>query len=127
MRFSSRTWYLLSLLFFVAAVWFWLRGNEEVAKRNAARKKAAPQTNALPPLRSATVPQTAPSAPAAPGNPIAAVGGAPAPAQAAAVPSRDRFPYRLRNTGQSLDQLGLSETAVLLDNAFIDTASTAPL
>jgi len=29
MRFNSRTWGLLSILLFVAAVWFWLRGNEE--------------------------------------------------------------------------------------------------
>src|SRR5207302_4892935 len=33
------------------------------------------------------------------------------------------FPYRLRNTGRSLDELTRSDRAVLLRNAFIDTAS----
>src|SRR5437867_1636788 len=117
MRLTSRTWYLLSLLFFVAAVWFWLRGNEEVAKRNAAMKKAAPQSNALPPLKSTAVAQVTQSLPTTSGpSPVGAAGTTTTTATAAA---RDRFPYRLRNTDQSLDRLGLSDTAVLLDNAFI--------
>ncbi len=126
MRFNSRTWYLLSLLLFVAAVWFWLRGNEEVAKRDAAKKKAAPQGHALPQLKSILVnpPQSASPAAAGGQGTGGGAGGPAGPVVAAA--SRDRFPYRLRNTDQTLDQLGLSDTAVLLDNAFIDTANRTP-
>lgn len=126
MRFSSRTWFLLSALLFVAAVWFWLRGNEEVAKRDAARKSASGQGTNLPQFKSAgavqpgqTNPASAPRATAA--APGAAVAPPPPPA------SQSNFPYRLRNTQDSLDQLGMNDAAVLLDNAFIDTSSSTPV
>src|SRR5213075_1995566 len=38
-----------------------------------------------------------------------------------------QFPYRLSNTDRSLTQLGRSDTAILLENALIDTASPAVL
>src|SRR5256885_16218479 len=41
MRLNIRFWYLLSILFFVAAVWFWLKGDEETAGRKAGRGSAA--------------------------------------------------------------------------------------
>ena len=53
---------------------------------------------------------------------------APAPASMTAVISKDtNFPYRLRNTLRSIGELMRSETAVLLRNAFIDTAETLNL
>src|SRR5687768_16871482 len=39
MRFSARTWALLSVLLFIAAAFFWLKGNE-----HEARKRLAPPT-----------------------------------------------------------------------------------
>ncbi|HKS35651.1 MAG TPA: hypothetical protein VJW76_00575, partial [Verrucomicrobiae bacterium] len=112
MRFTSRTWYLLSALLFVAAVWFWLRGNEEVARRDAARKSGAGQganPSQLTSVRAVQPGQTNPAGAAAP------------PA------SQSGFPYRLRNTDDSLDQLGLNDAVVLLDNAFIDTTRSTPV
>jgi subtilisin family serine protease/subtilisin-like proprotein convertase family protein len=124
MRFNSRIWYLLSVLLFVAAVWFWLRGNEEVARRDSAKKSAPVQNSNLPPLKSTgAVPQAQTTPSTAQQASASAISGR----AAAPPPSQSRFPYRLRNTDQSLDQLGLSDTAVLLDNAFIDTASATPL
>ena len=38
-----------------------------------------------------------------------------------------RFPYRLRNTLRPLEELAKSDTAILLNNALIDTASAMPL
>jgi len=123
MRFTSRTWYLLSALLFVAAAWFWLRGNEEVAKQKAARKSAPGQSTNLPQLKSAGAVQPGQA------NPAGALRAASASPGAAAAPpsSQSRFPHRLRNTDQSLDELGLSDAAVLLDNAFIDTTSSTPV
>src|SRR5206468_526403 len=59
----------------------------------------------------------------APGRPatVAATTGL-----AAAGPPR-QVAYRLSNTDQSLSQLGRSDTAILLENALIDTASPTPL
>ena len=37
----------------------------------------------------------------------------------------ERFPQRLKNTPKTIDELLRSETAVLLDNAFIETAERA--
>src|SRR5205085_10563842 len=50
MRFSPRTWSLLSLLLFVAAIFFWLKGNEY---EEARRKKAAPPAVTNAPARAA--------------------------------------------------------------------------
>jgi len=123
MRSTSRTWYLLSALLFVAAVWFWLRGNEEVAKQKAAGKPAPGQSTNLPQLKSAGAVQSGQT------NPAGAQQAASAsPGSVSTPPSwQSRFPYRLRNTDESLDQLGLSDAAVLLDNAFIDTTSSTPV
>src|SRR5207247_8920284 len=60
--------------------------------------------------------------PPAPGATPGAGPGAP-PASGA----QNRFPYRLSNTDKSLGELGRSDTAILLDDAFIDTASETPL
>jgi len=45
MRFSSRTWSLLSLMLFVAAAYFWLKGNELQERRRKARENSLSLTN----------------------------------------------------------------------------------
>jgi len=59
---------------------------------------------------------------------VVPTGGGAAPGAAPpASGAQSRFPYRLRNTDKSLGELGRSDTAILLDNAFIDTANKTPL
>jgi len=71
---------------------------------------------------------TGQSAPAvSPAGAAQTTGGAAPPPKPSAVGPQGRFPYRLSNTDKSLGELGRSDTAVLLDNAFIDTASQTPL
>src|SRR2546430_13882214 len=133
MRLNSRFWYLLSILFFVAAVWFWLKGDEETAKRKAARGSAAAQRAG--PLTGSKV--QAPAGGTNPGGPTGkagsvaggnqATGGVGPGAKQSATGRQGRFPYRLSNTEQPLSKLGRSDTAILLDNAFIDTASRRPV
>ncbi|HUL51054.1 MAG TPA: S8 family serine peptidase, partial [Candidatus Nitrosotalea sp.] len=117
MRFNSRTLGLLSILFFLAAVWFWLRGNEEVAKRQAAKQTDASKSPTQTPAgTNAGNSQAAGTVPPRTGATSSA------PANAVAPAAHDGFPYRLRNTAKSIDELGRVNTAILLDNAFIDTS-----
>src|SRR5436309_7879293 len=107
---NSRFWCLISILCFVGAVWFWLKGNEVAARRKAERTPAAlPQSGSSQGAtgqspasgtvtgKSATVVSPA-GAVQSPGT------AAPPPKPSAAGPQR-RFPYRLSNTDDSLDQL----------------------
>ncbi len=48
----------------------------------------------------------------------------PAPAS---IPPDPQFPYRLRNTFRTVDNLAKRDTAILLNNALIDTTSAIPL
>lgn len=122
MRFTSRTLGLLSFLLFLAAIWFWLRGNVEVENRNAARKPAVSSTGpGSVPASGVAATSSIPAAANSPTSTSSSASGSTAPG------SRDGFPYRLRNTEKSIDELGLIDTAILLDNAFIDTAVEGPL
>ena len=131
MRFESRTWFLLSLLLFAAAIYFWRRGNEYEESR---------KHKTLPPVReNASTNQPAASAgqsssqfqllsPSALGAGqanksaaqafLASHGSNPTPAPAAA----SRPGHVLSNTGLSVNQLARTDSAILLRNAFIDTA-----
>src|SRR5437773_437088 len=131
MRFNSRFWYLLSILFFVAAVWFWLKGDEERARRQAGRgsaaaQKAGPLANRLVQAAAGGTNRSATS-----GTAGSVSGGNQATGGVETKPSasgpQGRFPYRLSNTEQPLSKLGRSDTAILLDNAFIETTSQRPV
>src|SRR5205823_6375863 len=130
MRLNSRFWYLLSILFFVAEVWFWLKGDEErargKARGSAAAREAGPLANRMV---QAAAGGTNPSASSVKAGRVSggnqATGGV-EPKPSAPGP-QGRFPYRLSNTEQPLSKLGRSDTAILLDNAFIETASQRPV
>src|SRR5947208_10551019 len=136
MRRHSRLLYSVGLLCLAVVVWLWILVHQDVGKRNPADT-------------SANTPKTALGSPSNAAAPNAAVGGQPAPGRqatapvttpgvartgaaasnagpAAAGPPR-QVGYRLSNTDQSLSQLGRSDTAILLENALIDTASPTPL
>ncbi len=119
MRFSPRTWSLLSVMLFVAAVFFWLKGNEYEERR----KKTAPPAHAtnspghvaslnLLSTQNAQLAQlTAPSQNS--------------PAEDEAV--EKLYPDRLRNTKKSLNALMRQDHSILLANALIDTDSGEPV
>src|SRR5437016_14545340 len=102
MRLNSRFWYLLSILFFVAAVWFWLKGDEERARRQAGRgsaaaQKAGPLANRLVQAAAGGTNRSATS-----GTAGSVSGGNQATGGVEAKPSasgpQGRFPFRLRDT-----------------------------
>ncbi len=107
MQLKTRTWLLLSLLAFLAAGLFWRLGNDYAARRRPAAPPSVPLgTNAgmsnrspLPPLL--TRPVTTPAIPASPVS---------------------RFRLRLSNSPKPIGELQRAGTAVLLQNALLDTA-----
>ncbi len=123
---KTRTWYLCSLLLFLAAVLFWRLGDDrqaakssrfaaEIEKANAARAaKAASKFTSL-----LTVPKVAPDG----------IGLPPVNASSAMAgdPPSSRYPNRLSNTADPIERLARSEKALLLRNAFIDTGKPVNL
>ncbi|MHC1762809.1 MAG: S8 family serine peptidase [Verrucomicrobiia bacterium] len=131
MRFESRTWFILSLLLFAAAIYFWRRGNEYQLRKHPSVPPASQQQAATNPAGAlnATAPapfkllsQTA-NLPASPAGAIAATASSPSSPEA----STNRFPLRLSNTERPLRELMRLETALLLRNASIDTAERVDL
>jgi subtilisin-like proprotein convertase family protein len=108
MRRKPLFWFLLCLLCLGGAVYFWRLGD-----RWEAEKAGTPP--------SASAPQ---SSPAAPSTPHALAPAVKQPAQNAARPADPRYPYRLSNTGQPMDDLLHNDRAVLLANALIDTGKS---
>jgi len=119
-------WLSLSMLCFLAAVYFWHLGDEW-----AAQKAASPQshgTNQVHP--SGDAPKPAPRAKAAPLSPLPQLLSASGHVNSPPVKTREtrstnevsRTAYRLTNTTKSLSVLAHSDTAILLENALIDTS-----
>lgn len=117
MRFSPRTWSLISALLFAGAIFFWMKGDEVVARRRQAQPPA-PATNKATSAASPRVPL-----PLLTSMADAAVADA---SQGNAFVS-NKFPFRLANTRKPWDALAQSDTALLLGNAFIDSAEKTPL
>ena len=110
MHLRTRTWFILSLLCFLAAAIFWQLG-ERKAARDKARENAAGLTN----TPAAPTPNVPP-----PPNPATAP--APAGTNAASNAANESFRYRLSNTPKTIDELSRSEQAILLRNALIDSS-----
>ncbi|HYE30451.1 MAG TPA: S8 family serine peptidase [Methylomirabilota bacterium] len=103
MRFSTRTWALLSVMLFIGAIFFWLKGNEVSSQRQLTRPEGSNAVEALVPARSN------------------ATSVAPASAALAQVTPDPKFPHRLRNTAEPVSELAQRDSALLLANALIDT------
>lgn len=130
---KARFWSVLSLLCFLAAIGFWIKGNQVSEQRLRQQRAAAVRqpSNAIPAVRllthSAQLPLTRIKDAQPPATPAPESATTPPPsAEEPEAPSHRDAPFRLRNTAASLDELTRRDTAVLLRNAFIDTDSAAP-
>src|SRR6266536_3302767 len=106
MHLRTRTWFIISLLCFLAAAIFWQLGQRKAARDQAARESAAALSNApVVPVAPASnaLPARSPAPAAAAGRTNAAN---PAP--------NESLQYRLSNTPQGIDELSRSEHALLL-------------
>ncbi len=134
-RLSSGTWFLISLMLLALGAFFWLWGDRARTERGA--PAVGPDivfTNGqvhLPKLgksKYSMLTRLQPSAiqDAFTRSSIAPV-SAPTASQPNSLPADPRFPYRLRNTLESVGDLSQSETAILLNNALLDTSKDVPL
>jgi len=121
MRLRTRSWFLISLLLLIAAGIFWHLGNERLS-RNVAPRPNPNATQATPAASAAAL-----IAPIKLLTETTGAGGVTGPNQEwvnRKAAGSNRFPYRLSNTPKTVNQLVRSETAILLRNAFIDTAES---
>ena len=112
MRWRPLTWFLLSAMFFIAALYFWRLGDKWALERKA---QPAQKTN-----RTAPVSAPAP-ANSTPGGPIKLL------SRGTNQEVDPRLAYRLSNTPRSLKELISSDSSILLENALLDTANSVPL
>jgi len=130
---TSRTRSFVGLACALAVIGIW-----QLAHRRSALERLAPTNTATRPAKAASPnPALAPDVrlltnlvppPALATPPVTALDASTALAPAlAAAPVDPRFPRRLRNTPQSINELVRNDSAVLLRNALIDTATEVPL
>ena len=130
MRWRPLTWLLLSLMCFAAAYYFWRLGDQWAAK-----KTSAPPGKAEGRTQSAAAPPRQHAAPHTPPSPfqLLSQGGTlnippttgPLTNQAARL--TNHLALRLSNTAKPLRELQRSDTAILLENALLDTARPTTL
>lgn len=108
MRWKPLAWFLVSLLCFVAAVYFWQWGEQRAGQEGA---RPTEPTSMAPLSNDGTGDVDLVSQPATGTNGLSSE------------PLLDEaFPYRLRNTPAAIAELVRSESALLLENALVDTA-----
>ena len=110
MQFRTRTWFIISLLFFVAAAVFW-----QLGERKLARDKAAKSAASGPAAAGATAGSPVTNAPIVPAGATNA--------SMLATNANDPLRFRLSNTTLTERQLLDRDPALLLMNALVDTAS----
>lgn len=123
MRFSPRTWGLLSLALFAAAILCWLKGNQYEAERRLRQPAAGTNTNQVGRTVHLLTPQAA-------GLPLASLStsaSATSASDQAEALEKAANPYRLRNTPKRLEALMRDDRAILMANAFFHAASSEPL
>jgi subtilisin family serine protease/subtilisin-like proprotein convertase family protein len=118
MYLKTRTWFLVSLICLLGAIYFWQLGNKRAAqqKKEGSTELAPPgRTNAVVPLLSTS------------GTPDRLKPGLQTNAVTGSTDTNAPFPYRISNTVRKINELVRSDSAILLRNALIDTTSGAPL
>ncbi|MBT5706523.1 MAG: S8 family serine peptidase, partial [Verrucomicrobia bacterium] len=132
-RLSSGTWFLISLMLLALGAFFWLWGDRIRAQRNAPAIQpdivftngqvnfpnlGKPKYHLVTQIQEKTL-KSAFSSPV-PTSPVQT-------SSQAVVAADPRFPYRLRNTVKTVGDLSKTETAILLNNATIDSSSEVPI
>src|ERR1043166_4590708 len=123
MQLKTRTWFLISLVCFLLAGYFWHLGNERWRKE----EQRSRQTNSVPdpgPIRELGANNFRHASPPLPPDEPAASAATNGTNVARSNPF---LTNRLSNTSRPIEELMRIDTAVLLRNAFIDTRLTDPL
>jgi len=125
MRISTRTWWLISLVCFIGAAWFWHLGNQRAAQSRPDRRE--PNTNVAP--TSPAPPQAAGPQPLLVTPESLASSSASDPTEVAAPVASlaESNDLRLRNTSLPLAELVHMDEAILLRNALLDSRQPPPV
>ena len=132
-RLSSGTWFLISLMLLALGAFFWLWGDRIRAQRSA----PSIQSDIVITNGQVSFPRLGKSKhqllTRIQNNTLKSAYSSPLPkakslsAKAELVAADPRFPYRLRNTHKTVGELSKTETAILLNNATIDSSSRVPI
>ncbi|MEO5802117.1 MAG: S8 family serine peptidase [Verrucomicrobiota bacterium] len=114
---KPQTWFLLSLMLFIAAAFFWRLGEDRVAQRNAKPKISAATNKIIPAKREVPVPVKSSA------RKLLSDSETNSTANSSSTNAPELYPHRLKNTSQTIDQLVHNDRAILLRNALIDTAA----
>ena len=130
MRWRPLTWLLLSVTCFVAAYYFWRLGDQWAAKKNAASAAQHSTSNIQQPTSNIQHPIS--GRPPIPLQLLSQAGTLNVPPVTAASTNdasrvTNRFALRLSNSSTPIGQLQRSDTAILLENALLDTARPVAL
>ncbi len=133
MHLSTRTWYSISVLCLLGAIYFWWLGNQHPPQPKPAPGPAAVSTNPPAPTNHSPggtgnlLPSTTPTRPPPLLSVLAASNAPTVQASAPLTPRPGKYPYRRRNTTESIPELIHRETSLLLQNALLDTAHPVAL
>ncbi|MEP6664521.1 MAG: hypothetical protein ABJC04_12750, partial [Verrucomicrobiota bacterium] len=119
MRMKPRSWFLLSVMLFIASAYFWRLGEDRRTAQQAAKQKTSATTEQQAP---AAKPVTAPVSPAVSSKKLL-TDLTTNSATANSTNAPELYPNRLKNTSQTIDQLVRNNRAILLRNALIDTGA----
>ena len=126
MRRRPLAWFVLSLVCFAAALYFWRLGDKWAAQKSAAQPAL---TNPVAPVAPATASNPRLGAPAQPFRLLSSAGtlNLPPVAPVTNTSPNPRLAFVLRNTSMTVGQLSRSDHAILLENALLDTTQPAQL
>lgn len=121
---KSRYWFLLSVILFIAAAFFWHIGEEQRAAESVAKKADAKNSSVSPGKNSTSLHPAAATSAASMKKRLANSSKTNAvSASASSTNAPELYPHRLKNTTQTLEQLARNDHAILLRNALIDTGA----
>ena len=122
MNFKPKTWILLSLMLFIAAWFFWRQGEQ---RRSAQPPKAGTNTSLVTTRTRVAKAKAGTQAP----QPAVVFPNSLIVSQTASniVHPANAADYKVSNTPETLDKLVVKDSAILLRNAWIDTAAANPL
>lgn len=120
MHLRTRTWFLIAIVLLLLSGLFGYLGQRK-AQRDRQRQGQSPAAEAQTPLLSAYLLSNSPPAFTRPQPAVHA--SAPAIART----PDPRHPHRLVNSSRPMEELRLSDTAILMRNAVLDTSAAEPL
>src|SRR2546421_8735201 len=121
MRLKTRTWFVISLLCFIGAWYFWRLGEEKAARapRNQPETSGPASTAQRTNLSGVGAPKPLliERSPSPLNGERAGVRGETVPSASTVPDTNSPYPYRLSNTPKGIGELTRSDSAILLRNA----------